>query len=103
MPTNQPVCLGCCVSPNWNWFNPYYYHSIPTPEIKVNVYNDFGLAENEKEVLKNLALAWNQFTKLENRSEHDNKEFMDAIHRAQQLIALRVARRIDSDVWMQPE
>lgn len=62
-----------------------------------------NLTFTEREILDHLANAWNAFTSLDKRSEHDSDEFHQAIHAAQQLIALRVARRVDPDVWNQPE
>lgn len=60
------------------------------------------LTELERDVLDRLASAWNAFVELERRAESDSAEFAAAIHRAQNLIALRVARRVDPDVWRQP-
>jgi hypothetical protein len=65
-------------------------------------FNKNGLTDNEKEILKNLGTAWNSFIKLDNLSVDDAQEMKDAIHSAQKLIALRVARRIDIEVWNQP-
>lgn len=115
----QAVCMGCCLNPGW--FNPQpfthdpYYHwpqppPMPNPFQQqtltptfINI-NDFvKLTPEEKEILQKLGEAFTVYSKLERRSEADNKEFTDAIHRLQQLIALRVARRADLDVWAQPE
>jgi hypothetical protein len=105
MSTDQSVCLGCCLHPNFI-FNPYpplyaewpYYYGkmIDTPRKEC-------LTLEEREILKILGEAFSKFTNLLNSSDADKAEFIDAIHRAQQIIALRVARRVDSDVWYQPE
>jgi hypothetical protein len=57
----------------------------------------------EQTVLANLVAAWKSFVTLEHRSGNDDQEFRDAIHRCQQLVALRVARRVDPEVWLQPK
>jgi hypothetical protein len=63
---------------------------------------EHGLTPVEQSVLANLLAAWNGFVSLENRSEDDDQEFKDAVHHCQQLIALRVARRVNPDIWRQP-
>jgi len=108
MSTEQPVCLGCCVNPiwpgHWPYFTPpsegYKFPEIKIPEI--DILAGVKLTVQEQEILKKLVEAFSLFTNLENRSDADNKEFVDAVHRAQQLIALRVARRINPEVWYQP-
>lgn len=59
------------------------------------------LSAQEKVVLGHLADAWNEWCKLPKatRREDDNEEFCRAIHAAQSLVALRVARRVDPGVW----
>lgn len=58
-----------------------------------------GLTPDEKEILDRLAKAWNLFARLEENHPSDVEEFAKAIHDAQKIIALRVARRIDPDIW----
>ncbi len=60
--------------------------------------NKAGLTTAEKRVLEMLAEAWNRYTELPGycREVH---EFADSIHRAQQIIALRVARRVNPEIW----
>lgn len=123
MTTEAPTCCGCCLQPDWinqpinQWINqpinqwqnqPYIgdgivfgkqgeWLNIPTinyPET---------LTVEEKEVLQMLGTAFNKFLTLPNRSQDDNSEYRDAIHRCQQLIALRVARRANPEIWNQPE
>jgi hypothetical protein len=60
-----------------------------------------NLTNEEKRVLSLLAQAWNQWCDLPNRKPHDDEEFQAAIHSAQNKIAIRVARRVDKDVWAQ--
>lgn len=64
--------------------------------------SDPGLTEGECKVLGALTNAWNEFMQLPARAEHDDAEMQQVIHRAQALIALRVARRADPTVWRQP-
>lgn len=58
-----------------------------------------GLTDTEKDVLNHLADAWNSFCSLDNRLEHDTDEFAKAIHSAQSKIAIRVARRVNPEIW----
>ena len=98
----SPTCIGsCCINPSWE--HP--------PKLNVNVLETFkvayysnspALTDEEKQVLSNLCDSWKSFSELPNRTQDDADEFKDAIHRCQQLIALRVARRVNPDVWTQP-
>ena len=98
MSSEQPTCMGCCLNYGFmsNW------PVIPHPPVINITPPDAGLTWQEKDVLKYLGDAWNHFNSLQNTSTDDQNEFRDAIHRAQQIIALRVARRVDKDVWKQP-
>jgi hypothetical protein len=95
--------MGCCLNPgficNPNTFNiefpPITFPNLP-------VIPSSSLTEAERDLLRRLGECWNLFTSLEKRSEADNSEFVDAIHRCQQIVALRVARRVDPEVWAQP-
>jgi hypothetical protein len=60
-----------------------------------------GLTDDEKLCLYHLACAWNTFVKLQAKHPMDDAEFCKAIHDAQKMIALRVARRVDTEVWSQ--
>jgi hypothetical protein len=106
MSVEQGAYQGCCVNPNW-FFNPGFtpppvnYFKLPEM-FKFDLLAGFKLTDQEQEILKKLVEAYSLFTNLENRSDADNKEFVDAVHRAQQLIALRVARRVNPEVWHQP-
>jgi hypothetical protein len=54
----------------------------------------------ELDCLKHLASAWNIFTKLKrNKHPMDDYAFCSKIHELQYMIAARVARRDDRDVW----
>jgi len=100
--------MGCNVQPNWNFPSP----PLTLENISSHLPSSFnyyapgphrGLTDEEKEVLNHLKEAWAKFVALENHIPHDLTEFNYAIHMAQQKLAMRVARRVDSDVWRQPE
>lgn len=57
------------------------------------------LTDAEKAVLSELGNAFNAFAAMSDNRDDDVREFTDAIHKAQCLVALRVARRADPDVW----
>lgn len=118
----QAACQGCCLNPGFigPYINPNpfthdpFYHPQPHP-FQQHTFQTTGfptfidnltavkLTPEERELLRKLGEAYNLYTELDKRSEGDNKEFVDALHRLQQLVALRVARRVDPDVWSQPE
>lgn len=58
-----------------------------------------GLTIGERECLNSLAEAWNIFNRLGEKHHDDNAEFRHAIHALQCLIAWRVARRVNPEVW----
>lgn len=72
------------------------------PSAPVSATPKVGLTTDERAALDALAAAWNQWLQIRQRMPQDDVDFSDAIHRAQNLIALRVARRADPDVWRQP-
>ena len=53
----------------------------------------------EREILEHLKDAWNLFVELNEKHPMDNEEFCKAIHDAQKMIALRVARKVNPEVW----
>jgi hypothetical protein len=123
----QAACMGCCLNPGFiNPFGPYinpnpftydplFYKPSQPNYLQQQTFQTTGfptfidnltaakLTPEERDLLKKLGEAYNMYTALDKRSEGDNKEFVDALHRLQQLVALRVARRVDPDVWSQPE
>ena len=58
-----------------------------------------GLTIEEQSLLNITGQLWNDFLNLSDTLDHDLKEFQDSIHRLQQIIALRVARRINPEIW----
>ena len=64
---------------------------LPVPESLI--------AQEEREILDLLASAWNRFVELTDKHPSDCEEFRLAIHAAQNLIAFRIARRADPEVW----
>lgn len=95
--TESSACMGCCLNPGFIC-RPHFAIEFPPIEIPPMSI----LTVEEKELLCKLGECWNLFTSLEKRSSADNSEFVDAIHRCQQIVALRVARRVDPEVWAQP-
>jgi hypothetical protein len=57
------------------------------------------ITKQEKEVLNHLCEAFNKFKKLPVAHPDDMSEFIDGIHKAQNIIAFRVARRVNPKVW----
>jgi hypothetical protein len=55
--------------------------------------------EQEEKVLKMLAQCWNEFLKLEVQHPMERREFCDGIHRCQDIIAVRVARKYRPDMF----
>lgn len=98
---DQSTCMGCLIQsdfakPKDNLMPPFYGDN------QIKVHYD-GLNLEEQQILRKLGEAWNEFQALSNHIQSDKKEFLDAIHRCQQIIALRVARRIDPGVWRQSD
>lgn len=62
-----------------------------------------GLTREEIRVLDLLAEAWNVFTALPEFRPGDNTAFQDVIHQAEALVALRVARRANPEIWGRPQ
>lgn len=93
---NYPVCMGCMLQPGFTMPPP---SAFPAPKFTAAE----GLTEGEREVLHFLKSAWDRFVSLGNHVEYDITEFNYAIHLLQQKMAVRVARRIDTDVWRQPD
>ena len=60
-----------------------------------------GLTETEENCLNHLASAWQIFSELKGKHPQDDNEFCNAIHDAQKMLALRVARRVNPNVWRQ--
>jgi hypothetical protein len=96
MPTELATCCGCFVQNDFDspFRVPKFQSSYAPPPVT--------LTEQEKEILGHLSKAWNAFVELDKKHPDDNDEFRRAIHDAQKMIALRVARRVDQDVWFQP-
>lgn len=91
MTTEAATCCGCCLQPAWVQEQNTYLGRFEVG--KTN-----GLTDVEKGILTNLANAWAEYAALESK-ESNVHEFNDAIHRCQQLIALRVARRLEPEIW----
>ncbi len=57
-----------------------------------------GLTGHESDVMDRIIEAWDAFLRLEPGAE-DVREFRDAMHRMQAMLALRIVRRNFSSVW----
>jgi len=57
------------------------------------------LTPEESACLGLLSQAWNVFVSLPIAHPDDHAEFRAAIHAAQNILAYRVARRVDPDQW----
>jgi hypothetical protein len=54
---------------------------------------------DEERVLLSLSDAWNGYARLDVYHSDEPNEFRDAIHRCQDLIAVRIVRRLDPGTW----
>lgn len=114
----QAACMGCLVNPFYHpFYGPIYNpwppqnwdktflmgDSIQQPALPFTLPPPATLTEEEKQVLALLAEAWNKFNSLDKKHPSDNPEFLDSIHRAQQIVSLRVARRVNPEVWNVPK
>lgn len=62
-----------------------------------------GLTKKEGKVLDHLVKAYEAFGRLPEQHPSDKSEFVDAIHRLQDLLAVRIARREYPDGWFSTE
>jgi hypothetical protein len=60
-----------------------------------------GASHAERRLLDLSADLWNTYTQLEGRAETDDADFQAHVNALQRIIALRVARRVDPDLWTQ--
>ena len=61
---------------------------------------DPKMTHAERKVMDLLVDFWNAYVALPDTcGTRDNEEVRDAIHRIQGVLAIRVARRVDHDVW----
>ena len=76
----------------------FSFHPMP---IEIPSQPEARLTYDERKILSHIGEAWNAFIDLPNRSADDTVQFRYAVHELQALIAVRVARRADKDVWVQ--
>ncbi|MCC0764746.1 hypothetical protein IR151_17265 [Clostridioides sp. ES-S-0006-03] len=60
---------------------------------------DNGLTIKENIIMDNLVSAWNEFIKLDKQHPSELNDFCDAIHKAQQILGLRVLRNDYPEGW----
>lgn len=58
-----------------------------------------GLLPKEQAVMDHLVEATNEFARLPRTHPSDMEEFIDGMHRCQQLLAMRIVRRLYAGVW----
>lgn len=58
-----------------------------------------GMTSEEKETMWHLVRFWNAFVQLDN-TPHDSSDVCDAVHRIQGIFAIRVARRVNPEIWV---
>ena len=58
-----------------------------------------GLTDEETRVAGFLIDAWVEFGKLVSQHPDENRDFTDAIHRCQSILALRIVRRLYPKGW----
>lgn len=58
-----------------------------------------GLTDKEQEVMDSLVAAINRYAGLEIEHPHEFDDFLQSIHRLQDLLAIRVARRMFPEGW----
>jgi hypothetical protein len=60
------------------------------------------LTLEEDNILHHLKCAYEVFRRLPDKHPSDMPEFVLSVHRLQNLVAFRVARRVDPDTWWAP-
>lgn len=58
-----------------------------------------GLTDNEGEVMDALVIVWNKFVGLERQHPDELEMFSEGIHKCQNLLAVRIARREFPEGW----
>lgn len=58
------------------------------------------LTPREREVLDHLTSAWNTYLLLPKGHPDEVIDLRGAIHAAQRIVAARVARRVEPDIWV---
>lgn len=58
-----------------------------------------GLSSQEKRVLELTAAVWNEYMKMPEVHPSDRTELQLFIHQIQNLIGMRVARRVNPEIW----
>jgi len=63
---------------------------------------DEFIISTESSIHENLVDIWEKFKSLPEDHPSDQKDFANAIHQCQRILATRVARRIDPQRWYNP-
>lgn len=105
--TDHSIC-ACCVNHPIHWKTPWERYPYLPPlglDLQEITFDAKGqsknqaLSEEEKEILALSSELWHRFLDLSNNLDDEVNECKVAIHNLQRIIATRVARRVDPDVW----
>jgi hypothetical protein len=61
--------------------------------------NKTGLTDKEQVIMDHLVAAFNEFSLCEKQHPDEYREFTDSIHRLQDILAVRVIRRVYPEGW----
>lgn len=64
-----------------------------------DIKRDDGLTDKEGEVMDNLIKAFNDFCALDRQHPDDLRDFVDGIHKCQDILAVRIVRRHYPKGW----
>lgn len=67
--------------------------------MKDNIHRIDGLTDEEGEVMDNLLAAFNKFCALDRQHPDELRDFVDGIHKCQDLLAVRIVRRVYPEGW----
>lgn len=102
-----PTCAGCMLNPYWipNYV-PIPYVFPQTEQIQpvatffaIPDLSPYQLTEQEQNILFHLGKAYDLFASLEAKHPADAGEFTEAIHRLQEKVMARVARRLHPQIF----
>lgn len=81
-----------------SWRVPPSQGGFPAPAVKPG---KVSITPGEQKVLDSLAHAWNAYRQLDSNGagDSDYQDLLNSIHAAQRVIATRVARRANPEVW----
>lgn len=60
---------------------------------------DVAMTEDEKIAMKLLSSFWNAYVNLPDFDSHDHQQVLQSVHAIQGVMAVRVARRVNPEIW----